>query len=86
MTAVDLYADLVARFRGRVQTAGYWVPWGNYELMVVSYGDDAGLEWFVSCGNRIVGTGYEATTPGAWWAACAATAADVAAVESEQVA
>ena len=76
MTPAAIFDDIAAHYHGRRQTAGSWVPWGDYWIEVVDCHSPA--DWTVHDRNRIVARGEADTPHDAWWAGCTAIAADLA--------
>ena len=76
MTPAAIFDDIAAHYHGRMQTAGRWVPWGDYHISVVNCHSPA--DWTVSCRRGVIAKGEADTPHDAWWAGCTAIAADLA--------
>ena len=85
MLADRIFDEIAASYHGRMQTAGVWVPWGNYVIEAVDDLSPAGstsrcaTSWTVRSGNRIVAKGAAESPYRAWRAGCDAIASDLSA-------
>jgi hypothetical protein len=83
VTADQIFDEIAAHHHGRMQTAGVWVPWGDYIIEAVDDLSPAGWTkrcaagWTVRCGNRIVAKGGAESPHEAWRRGCDAIAADL---------